>query len=422
MVAELKTPPAEEPPKAETRRPPRRAPQRRIAIWGPFLVVLALALMLIGGIWRHVQRERSQHQFAQQTGKTSVEVVDVKRDSKPHDLLLPGNITANLETTIYARADGYVKRWLVDIGDQVKTGQQLAELETPELDQQLAAARDTQKQNEANFELARVTAQRWQELAQKQVVAKQDNDTRQSGYQSSAATLSASKADVARLEELQGFKRVIAPFDGTITSRKIDIGSLVSQGSGTAGTILFTLAQTDPLRIFVNVPQADSPLIQVGMEAKILVQERANRDFTGKVTRTAGAIDPTSRTLLTEVEIPNHDGALFAGMYAQVKFTLANKDGPIAIPANAFVFRAEGAQVAVVTKENKIHWQRITVGNDYGTYMEVLKGLEQDARVVLNPTDDLIEGLVVEIKPSPPAAQAPAAPGQPQKSQPPAGK
>ncbi len=422
MVAELKSPPAEAPQKAETRRQPRRAPQRRIAIWGPFLVVLALALMLTVGIWRHVQLEHSQRQFAQQTGKTSVQVIDVKRDSKPHELLLPGNITANLETTIYARADGYVKRWLVDIGDQVKTGQQLAELETPELDQQLAGARDTQKQNEANFELARVTAQRWQELAQKQVVAKQDNDTRQSGYQSSAATLSASKADVARLEDLQGFKSVIAPFDGTITSRKIDVGSLVSQGSGTTGTVLFTLAQTDPLRIFINVPQADSPLIHVGMEAKVLVQERANRDFTGKVTRTAGAIDPTSRTLLTEVEIPNHDGALFAGTYAQVKFTLVNQDGPIAIPADAFVFQTEGAQVAVVTKENKIHWQPITVGSDYGTFMEVLKGLDQDARVVLNPTDDLTEGLDVDIKPSPPKAQAPPPQGQQPEGQSPAGK
>jgi RND family efflux transporter MFP subunit len=396
MVAEIKTLPAEKP----ATRQPRRAPQRRIAIWGPLLVVLALALMLFAGIWRHIQQERSQKQFAQKTGKTSVEVLTLQRDSKPQELLLPGNISANLETTIYARADGYVKKWLVDIGDRVKTGQQLAELETPELDQQLAAARDTQNQNQANFELSKVTAQRWQELAQKQVVAKQDNDTRQSGYQASAATLAASKADVSRIEQLQGFQKVLAPFDGTITSRKIDVGSLVSQGSGTTGTVLFTLAQTDPLRIFVDVPQVDSPVIQVGMTAKILVQERANRDFTAKVTRTAGAIDPTSRTLLTELEIPNKDGALFAGMYAQVKFTLVNKEAPMTIPANAFVFRAEGAQVAVVTNENKIHWQAIEVGRDFGTHMEVLKGLDENARVVINPTDDLVEGLDVDVKPT----------------------
>jgi len=201
---------------------------------------------------------------------------------------------------------------------------------------------------------------------------------------------------------------VTAPFDGTITSRKIDVGSLVSQGSGTAGTVLFTLAQTDPLRIFVDVPQAEAPLIQVGMEAKILVQERANRDFTGKVTRTAGAIDPTSRTLLTEVEIPNHDGALFAGMYAQVKFTLTNSEAPISIPANAFVFRSDGAQVAVVTNENKIHWQQISVGRDFGTRMEALKGLEENARVVVNPTDDLTEGLAVDVKQPTPKTQAEA--------------
>jgi RND family efflux transporter MFP subunit len=411
MVAALKNPPAER--KAEERRP-RRAPQRRIAIWGPFLVVLALALMLTAGIWRHIQRERSQKQFAQQTGRTAVEVLNAKPDEKPHEVILPGNITANLETTIFARADGYVARWLVDIGDHVKAGQQLAELETPELDQQLASARNTQKQNEANFELARVTAQRWQELAQKQVVAKQDNDQRQGTYEASAGTLAASKSDVNRLEDLQNFKKVTAPFEGTITARKIDVGSLISQGSGTAGTQLFSLAQTDPLRIFVNVPQADSPLIEVGMDAKILVAERANRDFTGKVTRTSGALDPTSRTLLVEVEIPNHDGALFAGMYALVKFALSNKDAAIVIPADVFVFRPEGAQVAVVTPENKIHWQKVEIGRDFGSYMEVQRGLDKDTRVVVNPTDDLTEGLSVDIKPPAPKAQEQASKGQPQ--------
>ena len=319
--------------------------------------------------------------------------------------MLPGNITAMLETTIYARANGYVARWLVDIGDHVKTGQQLAILETPELDQQLAAAQGTQKQSEANFELARVTAQRWQELALKQVVSKQDNDQTQGNYQASTAALSSSKANVAQLEDLQSFKNVTAPFEGTITKRTIDTGSLVSQGSGTAGTALFSLAQTDPLRIFVDVPQSDAPLIEVGMDAKIFVLERANRDFTGVVTRTSGALDPTSRTLHVEVQIPNHDGALFAGMYGQVKFTVVDKSGPIVIPSDVFVFRPAGPQVAVVTNENKIHWQHIDVGRDFGNYMEVIKGIDENARVVMNPTDDLTEGLDVEPKPVAPKPQ-----------------
>ncbi len=395
MVAELKPPPQRREP-APTRK---RAPISRIAIWAPLLIVLALTLLLVAGIWRHVQLRRAQREFAAQTGKVAVEFVNVKRDEKPHDLLLPGNITAMQETTIYARANGYVARWLVDIGDHVKTGQPLAVLETPELDQQLAAARGTVKQGEANFEFARVTAQRWQTLAKKQVVSKQENDQNQGAYQASAASLSSSKANVAQLEALQRFKDVIAPFDGTITRRAIDVGSLVSQGSGAAGTALFTLAQTDPLRIFVDAPQAEAPLISVGMEAKILVRERADRDFSGKVTRTAGALDPTSRTLRVEVQIPNHDGALFAGMYGQVKFTLRDKAAPIVIPANAFVFRPEGTQVALVAEGNKIHWQNIEVDRDFGEYMEVPKGLPENAAVVVNPTDDLTEGLVVEPKP-----------------------
>ncbi len=369
-----------------------------MAIWGPLLVVLALAMMLVAGIWRHIQLERARRDFAQQTGTVSVEVIEAKRNSKPHSLLLPGNITAIMQTTIFARADGFVGKWYVDIGDNVKTGQLLAELETPELDQQLAAARQTEKQSEANFEVARVTAQRWQELVQKQVVAKQDNDERQGNYQAATATLASNKADVARLEQLQGFKKIIAPFDGRITSRLIDVGSLVSQGSGTVGTVLYTLAQVDPLRVFVFVPQSDAPLITTGLKAKVLVAERANRDFIGQVTRTAGALDPTSRTLLTEVQVPNHDGALLAGMYAQVKFELEDSGAPIFIPSDAFVFRTEGPQVATVTKENKIHWQKIEVGRDFGTHLEVLRGLDEGARVVNNPTDDLTEGLAVEVK------------------------
>jgi RND family efflux transporter MFP subunit len=417
MVAEVKTAPGKQRETSPPTRTRRRAPERRIAIWGPLLVVLALALMLIAGIWRHLSQEHAQKQFSQQMGKTSVDVVNVKADSKPHQLWLPGNIVANLETTIFARANGYVAKWLVDIGDHVKSGQVLAELETPELDQELQTARGNLKQAQANYDLAQITAKRWQQLADKLVVSKEDNDTRQSNYHAAEATLNANKATVGQFEALQAFKHVTAPFDGIITSRKIDVGSLVSQGSGAAGTPLFALAQTDPVRIFVDVPQSDAPLVTVGMEAKLFVRERPKRDFTGKVIRTAGAIDPTSRTMLTEVEIPNHDGALFTGMYAKVKFTLTNPNGPITIPANAFVFRAEGPLVAVVTNENKIHWQPIEVGRDFGTYMEVLKGLDENARVAMNPTDDLTEGLQVQPVEASAKQKAQASPGSSQEGQ-----
>ncbi len=394
MAAELTHPST--PPAARQGR--LRAPVRRSAIWGPLLIVLALALMLVGGIWRHLSQKHARQDYTQKVAQTTVDVVNAKRDAKPRDVLLPGNISAMQETTIYARANGYVARWLVDIGDVVKENQLLAELETPELDQQLAGARENLKQAETNVELARTTAARWQELVQHQVVSRQENDEKQANYKSSKEGLDASKANLARLEQLQGFKKIVAPFAGKITSRKVDVGSLVSQGSGNAGTVLFTIAQTDPLRVFVNVPQADAPLIEVGGTAKILVQELASRDFTGKVTRTSGALDPTSRTLQTEVQIPNHDGVLLAGMYTEVKFTVHDKGSPLIVPANVFIFRESGPQVAIVTQDNKIHWQKIEVGRDFGTTMEVLKGLDEQARVVLNPTDDLTENLAVQPK------------------------
>ena len=393
--------------------PPLRPPVSRIAIWAPLVAVLLLGLGLVYGIWHHIQQKREQEEFAKQTSGTSVEYKEARRESKARDLILPGNITAVQETTIYARANGYVARWLVDIGDEVKEGQLLAELATPEVDQQLAQAKDQLNTAQANFELARVTAQRWAELYAKKVVSHQEFDQYQSNYQASAATMSAAQANVRVLTETQGFKQVTAPFAGRITARKVDVGSLVSAGSGTAGTALYTLAMTDPLDIYVSVPQTNVPSIHDGLDVDLLVPEYPSRKFTAKVVRTAGALDPTSRTMLTEVEIPNKDGALYAGMYAQVKFSLPNPDGPLVIPANAFAFRVEGAQVATLTNDNKIHWQSLKMGRDFGTEMEVASGLEAGAKVVLNPTDDLKEGLQVQAKPADEKKPAqPAAGGQ----------
>jgi RND family efflux transporter MFP subunit len=383
-----------------TSKPPFRPPVRRIAIWAPLIVVLVLALGLIYGIWRHIQQERLQQQFAQQTSGVSVEYVELKREAKPHDLLLPGTINAVEITTIYARVNGYVARWLVDIGDLVKEGQVLLEIDTPELDQQLAQARQQLSQAEANFELARVTAQRWSELFQRLVVSKQDNDTKQSAYQASADAMNAAKANVAQLEETQAFKHVRAPFPGRITSRAVYIGALVSAGSGMAGTPLYGLAKTNPLDIFINVPQTNAPSIADGAPVQLLVEEYAGREFIGKVIRSAHALDPVSRTLLTEVEIPNEDGALYSGMYVTAKFKLQDTRALLLIPADAFVFNADGPRVATVTKDGHIHWQSIQVGRDFGPNMEALAGLNEGDRLVINPTDDLKEGLAVQAKPA----------------------
>ncbi|HEY2615390.1 MAG TPA: efflux RND transporter periplasmic adaptor subunit, partial [Chthoniobacterales bacterium] len=318
--------------------------------------------------------------------KLSVNVVTVKRDMKPKDLVLPGDVQAFQETIIYPRVNGYLGTWKVDIGDDVKQGQSLAEIETPEIDQQLAQAK-------ANYDLADATAARWREMAVKKVVSDQERDEKETAKRTAQANLE-------QLQKTQAFKEISAPFTGKITARRVDIGALVSPT-----TPLFGIAQSDPLRVYVYVPQTDAPSIKEGLSAKILVQERPDEDFEGTVMRTAGALDSSSRTMQVEVQVPNHEGKLFAGMYAQVKFSLPEAHAPIVIPDNAVTFRTEGPQVATVTDGNKIHWQTVQVGRDFGTKIEVLDGLKENAKAVLNPTDDLQESLQVEVKPEKPKGQ-----------------
>ena len=374
---------------------------RKVAVWGPLLAVMVLAALIIIGVWRHVAETRAAQQFEQANAETTVNVDTVHPNNKTMDLVLPGSIDANQATTMYARSNGFLGQWFVDIGDHVVKGQRLAVIETPDLDQQLRNAQGALDQSKANFELARVTAVRWQELYDRKVVSAQDNDQQQSAYQAAAAAQSASQATVNQLEQLVGFNQIIAPFDGTITYRYLDIGALVSAGGGSAGAAIYDVAQTDPLRIYVYVPQSNAPDIRVGVTAKLLVREYPGRDFIATVTRTAGAIDPASRTLLTELQIPNKEGTLYAGMYGEIQFSLhgGGSTPPIIVPANAFVFGTAGAQVVVV-RGNKVHWQTIDVGRDYGTELEALTGLHDGDKVVENPSDDLEEGMQVKTQPA----------------------
>jgi len=277
----------------------------------------------------------------------------------------------------------------------------LAEIEEPEVDQQLAQAR-------AQQEIAKVTADRWRDLLDRKVVSKQEYDQNEKAYE-------AANANLQQLEKIQGFQQVVAPFTGKITARNIDVGTLVTAGTGNAGTPLFSMVQSDPLRVYVFVPQTNAASMREGLKAKILVQERPGQDFEGTVTRTAGALDPTSRTMQVEVQVPNHDGNLYAGMYGQVKFLLPDDNAPIVVPADAFVFRAQGPQVVTVTNDSRIHWQKISVGRDFGTQLEVLDGLAENAKVVINPNDDLVEGVQVQVKPAekPKAAVAETAASSP---------
>jgi RND family efflux transporter MFP subunit len=366
---------------------PLHPPMQSVAVWGPIAAVTVLAILVILGTWRHVSQRNEQKDFAQRTTQIAVNVATATRDSKPKELILPGTIQAFTQTTIFPRSNGYVKNWKVDIGDNVQTGQLLAEISTPEVDQQLAQAR-------AQEEIAKVTADRWRDLVQKNVVSKQEYDQNEKAYE-------AAKANLQQLEKIQGFQQILAPFAGKIAARNIDVGTLVTAGTGNSGTPLFSLVQSDPLRVYVFVPQTNAAQVREGLKAKILLQEFPGHEFDGTVTRIAGAIDPTSRTMQVEVQVPNNDGTLYAGMYGQVKFLLPDDNAPIVVPANAFVFRAQGPQVVTVTGDNRIHWQKISVGRDFGTQIEVLDGLKENTKVVMNPTDDLDEGIAVQLKPKP---------------------
>jgi RND family efflux transporter MFP subunit len=363
---------------------PIHPPVRSVAVWGPIAAAGVLALFVVIGVGRHMRAHNEQERFAQQINRLTVDVVNAQRDEKPKDLVLPGTFQAIKQTTIYPRSNGYVESWKADIGDNVQAGQLLAEIATPEVDQQLAQAR-------AQEEIAKVTADRWRDLVQKSVVSKQEYDQNQKAYE-------AAKANLQQLEKIQGFQQILAPFAGKISARNIDVGTLVTAGTGNSGTALFNLVQSDVLRVYVFAPQENAPSIHEGLAAKILLEEYPGQEFDGKVTRTAGALDPQSRTMQVEVQVPNHDGKLYAGMYGQVKFLLVDQNAPIVVPANAFLFRKEGPQVATIENKDRIHWQNIRVGRDFGDRIEVIDGLKENSKVVMNPTDDLREGIRVEVK------------------------
>ncbi len=359
--------------------PRHHPPTRSIAIWLPIIIVAVVACFLVLGIWRHVHERHEEEAFAKQNAQITVEIAPAKRDRKPQILQLPGSIEAFQETMLYPRSNGYVRKWYVDIGDNVHEGQLLADIETPEVDQQLSQA-------QAAYQLADSTARRWADLAAKKVVSDQDRDEKQTAKRTAQANLE-------QIEKTQGFNKVTAPFTGKITARRVEVGALVSPT-----TPLFSIAQSDPLRVYVYAPQSNAPSIHEGLDAKVSVNEFPGRNFDGKVTRTAGALDATSRAMQVEVQAPNHDEKLLAGMYGNVKFQLADANPPITVPATSFLFRPDGPQVATVTDDKKIHWAKIKVGRDFGEKLEVLSGLKENAAVVVNPTDQLHDGLVVQVK------------------------
>jgi RND family efflux transporter MFP subunit len=347
---------------------------------------------------RHQQAAREEVAAAvQDSARTPVSVFHPQPGTAQLSVTFPANLQGYIETPIYARTNGYVKRWLVDIGAHVTAGQLLAEIETPELDQQLRQAEAAQAQAQANLDLARITAERYQNLLKFDGVSKQEVDQANGTLKADEANVKAAIATVDQLKEMQAFEKVTAPFAGTITARYIDIGSLIAAGTN---TLLFRLAETSTLRVYANVPEAYAPDIVPGVSADVEVPEVAGQKFPGQVVRTAGAIDPGTRTLLTEVRVPNPKGALVPGEFGEVTFHLRSSRPTVVIPSNALLFRAQGPQVALVKGEGRIHLQSIQLGRDFGNSLEVLSGLRPEDSVVANPSDSITEGVLVDVRPS----------------------
>jgi RND family efflux transporter MFP subunit len=321
-------------------------------------------------------------------------------DGQP--LTLPGTLLGVIESTVYARSNGYVVRWVKDIGSSVTKGELLAEITAPEIDQELSQAVSARAQAAASASLAKSTADRWQALRQKDAVTQQDLDEHLSAYSQAAANLAAADANAGRLGKLRGFNRVVAPFDGVVTRRNVDVGDLVNAGNGGTGQALFAVAQVDPLRLYVYVPQMYARQIKIGDAVTVTLAERVGQQFRGTIARSARAIDAATRTMQVEIQVPNPTGALIAGSYVQVTLPINVDAKALVVPTNVLLFRPEGTRVALVDSGGRVHLTSVKLGTDFGTSVEVLSGLDASDRIVLNPADSLADGDVVTLPaPSP---------------------
>ncbi|HTR40673.1 MAG TPA: efflux RND transporter periplasmic adaptor subunit [Pseudomonadales bacterium] len=380
MNSTTPTPPPASPP----------VPLRRIA-------EVAVVIIIIGLLIGFVPRYLAHRELLKETRADSVLTVSVVSPVPAESNFgtpLPANVQAFIQASIHARASGYLKNWFVDIGDHVTNGQVLALIETPELDEQLAQAKAQLDQAQAALDLAKITADRWTTLLKTASVSEQDAEEKKSAYVLGQANVEAARANLKRLVDLKNFDNVTAPFNGVVTARNTDIGQLITAGSGPE---LFRMAQTDPLRVYVQVPQQYVFDVKPGMKADLSFLELPGRTFTATVTRTAEAVDPTTRTLQVELDVPNPHGELFSGSYAQVRFKETPAHNALAISDNAIIFRAEGTQVAIVGPDNKVQLRDIKVGRDFGSIIEVRDGLQASDRVIVNPPDSIADGEEVQI-------------------------
>src|ERR1700730_12235657 len=373
-----------------------------------FILFFVFAVL---GIYAVLQRTSEHKALAQQTEQMAVPYVSVIRATPINtdsEMVLPGTLKPFVESPLYARTNGYLKKWYKDIGSHVAKGDILAEIDTPEIDQQLAQARADLVTSQANLSLSTLTATRYQDLIKSESVSRQDLDNANGDLAARKAMAQSADANVKRLEEMESFKRVYAPFKGIITQRNVDTGTLINAGNGgTATKEMFDLAQIDPMRVYVSVPQAYSPSIHLGLKACLSLTELAQRSFCGQVVRTANSIDPNTRTLLLVVPFPNLSGALLPGAYAEVNFDVKVTGQRLSLPVNALLFRPDGTMAAVVGPDSRIDLKKLTIGRDFGNALEVLQGIDPTDRIVVNPPDALEQGEPVNLAPQDAPGSAP---------------
>ena len=397
------TPPTDDPHHGDHQPPsPPRANHRTRWVL-PLVLALGLgAAVYFLGIRPRVNNTRELAAAAQQAGQASVLVVKPTSAATAPDLNLPGSIQAKQQTSIYSRVNGYLGSWQADIGQKVKAGQLLAKVEAPDTDANVRSAQAQLELSEANLGLAKANSARAGALLNQKVISQQEFDTAKATEQVSQATRDRDAALLQLQRDIQGFEQITAPFDGTVTARYVDIGALIAVGNATNVQKLFDLAQSDPVRVFVNVPQANVSGLAPDATAVVTVDEYPGKTFPGKVARNAGAFDPASRAMTVEIDLPNPDGQLYPGMYAHAKISVPNLKPALVVANNAILNDAQGARVVSVDAARKIHVKPVQLGRDYGTKTEVLSGLGPDDQIVQNPTDDLTEGLTVATKPAPP--------------------
>jgi RND family efflux transporter MFP subunit len=385
------------------------AAARRRAMRGGTIVAAVLLVLLALGAGRTVMSRMANAKVLDQNAADQavqyVKTTFARPSGAAQTVSLPGTLQGAQQAPIAARATGYLKRWTKDIGASVQKGELLAEIESPEIDQQLSQAIAARQQTAASLALARSTTERWEALRKRDVVSQQELDEKRSSLAQANANLAAADANVERLRQMQGFTRVTAPFSGVITRRAVDTGDLIDSG----GKTLFVLTQMDPLRIYVNVPQSYAQLVRPGQKVVVTQAELRGKSFEGTVARTAGSIDTATRTMQVEIQLANRDGALMPGAYVQVALPLAASGG-LVVPTNVLLFRSEGTRVAVVDAANKVKLRPVTLGRNLGESIEIVEGIGARDRLVVNPSDSLADGDTVAVNAAADDATAARAP------------